>query len=128
MTRRISARAAGFALFLCGGIASLAGSASCQTAREIAGTYTLVSFTNQQGDKTTDQSVWIAQGETDFSVNYAPVHIASTAAGVPIKILGGLHSGSLELIANDSVQASPASRAGAWACTTPARRRTCWSR
>ena len=48
MTRRITARVAGFALFLCGGIASLAGSACGQTAKEIAGTYTLVSFTNQQ--------------------------------------------------------------------------------
>ena len=54
MTRRITVRAAGFALFLCGGIASSAGSACAQTAKEIAGTYTLVSFTNQQGDKTTD--------------------------------------------------------------------------
>jgi hypothetical protein len=54
MTRRITARTVGFALFLCGGIALSAGSACGQTAREIAGTYTLVSFTNQQGDKTTD--------------------------------------------------------------------------
>ena len=54
MTRRITARVAGLALFLCGGIASLAGSACGQTAKEIAGTYTLVSFTNQQADKTTD--------------------------------------------------------------------------
>ena len=54
MTRRITTRAAGFALVLCGGIASSAGGAYGQTAKEIAGTYTLVSFTNQQGDKTTD--------------------------------------------------------------------------
>ena len=54
MARRITTRAAGFALVLCGGIASSAGGAYGQTAKEIAGTYTLVSFTNQQGDKTTD--------------------------------------------------------------------------
>ncbi|APG93188.1 ABC transporter substrate-binding protein [Sinorhizobium americanum] len=56
-----------------------------------------------QGDPKVDQSVWIAHGETDFSVNYAPVHVSSIEAGIPIKVLGGLHSGCLELIANDSV-------------------------
>ena len=56
MTRRITAcpRAASLALFLCGGIMSCASSAYGQTAKDIAGTYTLVSFTNQQGDKKTD--------------------------------------------------------------------------
>jgi len=56
MTRRITAchRAASLALFLCGGITSSGGSAYGQTAKDIAGTYTLVSFTNQQGDKKTD--------------------------------------------------------------------------
>ncbi len=57
-----------------------------------------------QGDEKVDQAVWIARGETDFSMNYAPVHVASIDAGVPIKVLGGLHSGCLELIANDSVE------------------------
>ena len=57
-----------------------------------------------QGDPTLDQSAWIARGETDFSVNYAPVHVRSIDAGVPIKVLGGLHVGCLELIANDSIQ------------------------
>ena len=56
-----------------------------------------------QGDPSVDQSAWIARGETDFSVNYAPVHVSSIEAAVPIKVLGGLHSGCLELIANDSV-------------------------
>jgi NitT/TauT family transport system substrate-binding protein len=56
-----------------------------------------------QGDPKLDQSEWIAHGETDFSVNYAPVHARSIDAGVPIKVLGGLHSECLELIANDSV-------------------------
>ena len=57
-----------------------------------------------QADKSVDPSVWIARGETDFSLNYVPIHLASIDAGVPIKVLGGLHSGCLELIANDSVR------------------------
>lgn len=56
-----------------------------------------------QGDKSVDHSVWIANNEMDFSLNYVPIHLASIDAGVPIKVLGGLHSGCLELIANDSV-------------------------
>ena len=59
-----------------------------------------------QGDKSVDHSVWIANNEMDFSLNYVPVHLTSIEAGVPIKVLGGLHSGCLELIANDSVTAS----------------------
>ena len=54
-----------------------------------------------QGDEKVDPAVWIARGDTDFSMNYAPVHVASIDAGVPIKLLGGLHVGCLELIAND---------------------------
>ena len=56
MTRRITAchRAAGLALLLCGGLASSGSSAYGQTAKDIAGTYTLVSFTNQQGDTKID--------------------------------------------------------------------------
>ena len=57
-----------------------------------------------QGDPSLDQSVWIANGETDFSVNYPPLQISSIDAGWPIKVLSGLHSGCLELIANDSIQ------------------------
>jgi NitT/TauT family transport system substrate-binding protein len=56
-----------------------------------------------QVDPNVDQSVWIARGETDFSINHPPLHILSIDAGVPIKILSGLHSGCLELIANESV-------------------------
>ena len=56
------------------------------------------------GDMSEDPAVWIARGETDFSVNYVPVHIASIEAGVPIKVLCGLHAGCLELIANDNVE------------------------
>ena len=57
-----------------------------------------------QGDTKVDHSAWIANGETDFSVNYVPIHLASIDAGVPIRVLAGLHSGCLELIANDSVK------------------------
>ncbi len=56
------------------------------------------------GDMSEDPAVWIARGETDFSVNYVPIHIASIDAGVPIKILCGLHAGCLELIANDHIE------------------------
>ena len=63
-------------------------------------------FTNVryvEGKSGVDQSVWIARGETDFDWNYAAIHIASMDAGVPITVLAGLHSGCLEVIANDSV-------------------------
>ena len=46
-----------------------------------------------EGDRSVDQSEWIARGETDFSVNFSPNQIASIDAGVPIKVLTGLHSG-----------------------------------
>lgn len=57
-----------------------------------------------KGDKSVDQSEWIARGETDFSVNFPPNQISSIDAGVPIKVLTGLHSGCLELIANESIR------------------------
>jgi NitT/TauT family transport system substrate-binding protein len=57
-----------------------------------------------KGDQSVDQSEWIARGETDFSVNFSPKQIASIDAGVPIKVLTGLHSGCLELIANESIR------------------------
>jgi NitT/TauT family transport system substrate-binding protein len=50
-----------------------------------------------------DTSEWIARGELDFDWNYAATHIASLEAGVPIIVLAGMHSGCLELIANDSI-------------------------
>jgi NitT/TauT family transport system substrate-binding protein len=56
-----------------------------------------------QGDPNFDHSVWIADGQTDFSINYPAIHIASIEAGVPIKVLAGLHSGCLELIANNYI-------------------------
>jgi NitT/TauT family transport system substrate-binding protein len=57
-----------------------------------------------QGDPKLDQSDWIANGMTDFSINYVPIHVRSIDSGVPIKVLAGLHSGCQELIANDSIQ------------------------
>jgi NitT/TauT family transport system substrate-binding protein len=56
-----------------------------------------------EGDRSVDQSEWIAGGETDFSVNFPPNQIASIDRGVPIKVLTGLHSGCLELIAKESI-------------------------
>src|SRR3954447_22132663 len=56
-----------------------------------------------EGKSGGDSSEWIAQGEIDFDWNYAAMHLASMQAGVPITVLAGLHSGCLELIANDSV-------------------------
>jgi NitT/TauT family transport system substrate-binding protein len=57
-----------------------------------------------QGDPNVDQSVWIARGETDFSVNHPPLHITSIDAGVPVRVLTGLHAGCMEVIATDDVR------------------------
>jgi NitT/TauT family transport system substrate-binding protein len=57
-----------------------------------------------EGESGVDSSQWIARGELDFDWNYAATHIASIEAGVPITVLAGMHSGCLELIANDSVR------------------------
>ena len=57
-----------------------------------------------QGDTSIDHAVWMARGATDLSINYVPLHIQQIEAGVPIKVLTGLHSGCLELIANESVR------------------------
>jgi NitT/TauT family transport system substrate-binding protein len=57
-----------------------------------------------EGESGVDSSVWLTRGELDFDWNYAATHIASIEAGVPITVLAGMHSGCLELIANDSVR------------------------
>jgi NitT/TauT family transport system substrate-binding protein len=57
-----------------------------------------------EGDSGVDTSVWLARGDVDFDWNYGAIHIASIESGVPITVLAGLHSGCLELIANDSVR------------------------
>ena len=46
----------------------------------------------------------LTSGEIDFSTDFPPPHIQAVDAGVPIKVLAGLHSGCLELVANDRVQ------------------------
>ena len=57
-----------------------------------------------QGDPKLDQWWWIANGQTDFSVNYVPVHLRSIDTGIPIKVLAGLHVGCMELVANEHVK------------------------
>jgi NitT/TauT family transport system substrate-binding protein len=57
-----------------------------------------------EGESGVDSSQWIARGDLDFDWNYAATHIASIEAGVPITVVAGMHSGCLELIANDSVR------------------------
>lgn len=56
-----------------------------------------------EADRSVDQSEWIARGETDFDLNFPPKQIASIDAGVPIKVLTGLHSGCLEVIAKEGI-------------------------
>jgi len=56
-----------------------------------------------EGDRSVESTEWIARGETDFDLNFPPNHIKSIDAGVPIKVLTGLHSGCLELIASSSI-------------------------
>ena len=51
-----------------------------------------------------DSTALIASGELDFDWNFLPLHIAAIDVGAPITVLAGVHSGCLELIANDSVQ------------------------
>ena len=46
----------------------------------------------------------LANGDLDFNTDFAPPHITAIEAGLPVKVLAGLHSGCLELIANDSVR------------------------
>ena len=67
------------------------------------------------GDTTVDNSQWLARGDTDFDMNMPSMHITSLEAGVPIKILGGVHFGCFELIANDGVRASRTCAASEWA-------------
>ena len=50
-----------------------------------------------------DSSVSLGRGEIDFDWNYAAVQIMSIEAGAPIKVLTGLHSGCLELIASKDI-------------------------
>ena len=56
-----------------------------------------------QGDTSVDSTEWLAGGGTDFDFNMASMHIRTIDAGVPIKVLTGVHFGCLQLMANDSV-------------------------
>ena len=56
-----------------------------------------------EGDTAVDSSIWLARGDVDFDWNYAAMHIGSMNAGVPLKVLAGLHSGCLELITREGV-------------------------
>ena len=70
-----------------------------------------------QGDPSVDNAQWLARGDTDFDVNMPAMHIASIEAGVPIKVLTGVHPGCFELIANDSVRSVKdlrGKRVGVW--------------
>jgi NitT/TauT family transport system substrate-binding protein len=84
------------------------GSGYCWAAEYIAGELMradgLTDLRYVEADRSVDSSEWIARGETDFDLNYPPNQVKSIDAGVPIKVLTGLHSGCLELIANDSIQ------------------------
>jgi NitT/TauT family transport system substrate-binding protein len=51
-----------------------------------------------------DTAAMTAAGELDFFTDFPPVHIRAIEAAAPIKVIGGLHSGCLELIANDRVK------------------------
>jgi NitT/TauT family transport system substrate-binding protein len=83
------------------------GSGYCWAAEYIAGKLMradgLTDVRYVEADKKVDSSVWIARGETDFDLNYPPNQVKSIDAGVPIKVLTGLHSGCLELFADDSI-------------------------
>jgi NitT/TauT family transport system substrate-binding protein len=57
-----------------------------------------------EGESGVDTSVWMSRGEVDFDYNFPPTFIASIDAGVPTVVLTGMHSGCLELIANDSIR------------------------
>jgi NitT/TauT family transport system substrate-binding protein len=82
--------------------------ASCEIPQFVAGELLRAEgFTEPrfvEGDSGVDSSQWLARGELDFDWNYAATHIASIEAGVPITVLAGMHSGCLELIANDSIR------------------------
>jgi NitT/TauT family transport system substrate-binding protein len=84
------------------------GGAYCWAAEYVAGELMradgLTEVRFLQSDSSVDQAVWMARGDTDFSINFPPNHISSIDTGVPIKVLAGLHSGCLELIANDKVR------------------------
>src|SRR5262245_16525998 len=57
-----------------------------------------------EGQAGVDSSVRIARGELDFDYNITLAHVLSIEKGVPIKVLAGMHSDCVELIAHESIQ------------------------
>lgn len=57
-----------------------------------------------QGDASLDNSMWLADGQTDFDFNMPSMQILLIDAGAPIKIVTGIHTGCFELIANESIR------------------------
>ncbi len=51
-----------------------------------------------------DTFALLSSGELDFEQDFAPAHITAIDAGLRVKVLAGVHSGCLELIANDSIR------------------------
>lgn len=51
-----------------------------------------------------DSPDWLAHGELDFDWPFLPAAIRSIDSGAPIKVLAGMHSGCLELIADKSIR------------------------
>lgn len=52
----------------------------------------------------TEAMAAFAKGELDFASDFPPPFITAIEAGIPLKTLTGLHSGCLEIIANDSIR------------------------
>jgi NitT/TauT family transport system substrate-binding protein len=46
----------------------------------------------------------LADDKLDLHWDFAPTNISALDAGLPVKLLGGIHSGCLELIANDQIK------------------------
>jgi NitT/TauT family transport system substrate-binding protein len=57
-----------------------------------------------QGDQTLDNSMWIADGQTDFDFNMPSMQILQIEAGAPIKIVTGIHTGCFEMIGSEGIR------------------------
>jgi NitT/TauT family transport system substrate-binding protein len=81
--------------------------ATCEAAKDLAADLLRAEgFTDVRyidAEPGVDTSVQLARGELDFDYNFPPTHITSIDSGAPIKVLTGMHSGCLELIANDTI-------------------------
>ncbi|TIL33981.1 ABC transporter substrate-binding protein [Mesorhizobium sp.] len=81
--------------------------ALCEAPKNIAGEllraegFTDVRYIDLAADS--DPSAMLASGELDFTTDFPPAHIMAIEAGMPIKVVTGLHSGCLELIVTESI-------------------------